>query len=101
MQQFFGPYGNNPKGFKEFTRIKTSKTFTSNKISKKLKRKENHIEYFDHKIIEQRNQQTQTFGVHLRTESFNYFKVPNNGSATLINFWIYFQGLRFYLEGYV
>ena len=55
MQQFFGPYGNNPKGFIEFTRTKTSKTFTSNKISKKTKRKENHIEYFDHKIIEQLN----------------------------------------------
>ena len=92
MQQFFGPYGNNPKGFKEFTR---------NKPSKKTKRKENHIEYFDHKIIEQLNQQTQTFGVYFRTESFNYFKVPNNGSATLINFWIFFQGLRSYLEGYV
>ena len=86
MQQFFGPYGDNPKGFKEFTRSKTSKTFTSNKISKKMKRKENHIEYFDHKIIEQLNQQTQTFGVYFRTESFNYFKVPNNGSATTISF---------------
>ena len=46
MQQFFGPYGDNPKGFKEFTRTKPSK---------KTKRKENHIEYFDHKIIEQLN----------------------------------------------
>ena len=55
MQQFKGGFGYLPEGFSKIRSNRTYKTFTSNKISKKMKRKENHIEYFDHKIIGQLN----------------------------------------------
>ena len=62
MQQFKGGFGYLPEGFKKIRHLtphRTSKTFNSNKISNRMKRKENHIGNFNHKIIEHLNYQTQ------------------------------------------
>ena len=96
MQQFVGGFGDTPEGFRPFTRSKTTakttytisrdKVSPPKKTSKKMKRKENHIRCFNHKIIEHLDHQTQNFGVYVRTEIFNYSRVPNDHSSKLINF---------------
>ena len=83
MQQFKGGFGYLPEGFSKIRSNRTYKTFTSNKISNRMKRKENHIGNFNHKIIDHLNYQTQIFGVYF---IFTYSKVPDNHSATLIKF---------------
>ena len=68
MQQFVGGFGDEPpEGFRPFTRRKPSLDYSRSKT----KRKENHMGYLNHKVLEQLNYQAQSLCVYFRTESFN------------------------------